>query len=308
MNFLRQLFLNNLGLKVISLVLAFLMWSQIPKPETVTTTCSVGVELINQPVELQITNNYAQKVDVEIRSEGGAIEEQTLTALVDLTKASPGSHVFHLTAQNIKNIPRRARILSIQPSTIRLELERIAAKIVRIEAETTGEPKDNYEVTNKKVSPPGVMVTGPESRLQDLSMARTEPIDIEGRSESLSQSVSVYLEEPRLRIQNPTPVAVEIRIEEKRREIRLRRVWVQPLPKGVRARLTPSRVDVLGSVPISFKGELRPADFLATVNPKEIQANSAPQKITPSIMIPPEYANIFRTEKITPSQVTVRVK
>lgn len=308
MNFLRQLFLNNLGLKGISLSLAFLMWLQIPKPEIVTTTRSVRVELINQPVELQITNNYAQRVDVEIRSEGGAIEEQTLTALIDLTRASPGSHVFPLTARNIKNIPRRASILSIQPSTIRLELERIAGKIVRIEAETTGEPKENYEVTHKKVFPPGVMVRGPESRLQDLSMVQTEPIDIEGRSDSLSQSVSVYLEEPRLHIQNPTPVTVEITIEEKRREIRLRRVSVQALPSGARARLTPSRVDVLGSVPISFEGKLRPADFLALVSLKGIQANSGPQEIAPRIRIPPEYANIFRTDKITPSQITVRVK
>ena len=308
MNFLRQLFMNNMGLKGISLLLAFLTWVQIPKPEIVTTTRSAPVRLANQPSELQITNNYPRDVDVEIRSEGGPIEELSLTAVIDLAEASAGSHVFPLTEANIKNRPRRAKILSIRPSTIKLELEQIDAKIVRIEAVIAGKPAAGYEVTTKTVSPPEVMVEGPESRLKDLVIAPTEPVDIEGRSTSLSQSVSVYLDDTRLRIQSLKPVTINITIEEKRREIRLRRVSVQVLPKGTQVRLSPSRVDVLGSVPISFEGKLTSTDFLALVNLEQIQSNSGPQTIIPSIVIPPEYANIFRTESITPSEVTVRVK
>lgn len=308
MNLLRQLFLNNLGLKAISLILALLTWLAVPRRQTVQTTFPIPVELANLPEELEISNNYEKQVDVDIRSElGSAIEGGRLAAVIDLRQAAPGTTVIHLSEESIRNKPHQVEILSIRPSTIKLELERIEVKIAKIEAEIIGQVAEGYEITSTTAIPPGVTVTGPGSRLRNVAKALTEPVDVESRSTSLSQTVSVYVEDPRLRIQNPKSVTVHVTIEEKRQEVKLRKVRVQVVPKGARARLVTRRVDVLGTVPISFTGDLKSSDFLAVADVKELSGNPQIHEVTPQIVVPPEYVELFRTESVTPPQVRIRV-
>ena len=307
MNFFRQLLFNNLGLKAISLVLAFLTWAQIPSRQTVQTTFTIPVEFTNRPDELEISNNYQRQVDVDIRSKlGSALEGQGLTAVIDLRNVSPGTMVVHLNEENIRNRPHYVDILSIRPSSIKLQLERIEAKIAKIEAEIAGQPADGYEVTGQIVTPPGVMLTGPQSRLEKVSSVLTEPLDIEGRSTSLRRSVSAYVDDPLVRIQDPKPVTVNIIIEEKRQEVQLRKVLVRVVPDGARVQLLTRRVDVVGTVPISFKEELKASDFLAIADVNQLQFNGQADEITPTIVVPAQYSGLFRTTSVTPSQVKVR--
>lgn len=309
MNILRELLLNNIGLKAVSLLLAFLMWVQIAGRQTVQTTVSVPVEFINIPAELEISNSYQKQVDVVIRSElGRPPGQRSMVAVVDLRKATPGTMVVPLAEDSIRNKPQRVEIISITPPNIKLQLERTAVKIVKVQTETVGRPAQGFEVTAIQVVPSEVLVTGPESRLQKVSTAQTEPITIEGGTSEITQSVHVYLEDPRLRIQNPKPVTVTVSIEERRRKVQLRQVRVSLRPEGTAAQLLTRRVDVTGTMPASFHGELKASDFVALVDVQGLRPNPEPYEIIPRIVPPENYASAFRTESVIPWRVRVKVK
>ena len=124
MNFLRQLFLNNVTLKVISLVLAFLLWMQIAGQQTVQRTVAVPLEFINVPAELVITNDYPREVNVLISKPASVqMDERRLAAVVDLRGYAPGSEVVPLTETSIRNLPSGVKIESIEQRRIRLQLE-----------------------------------------------------------------------------------------------------------------------------------------------------------------------------------------
>ena len=141
MNFLRGLLLDNLGLKGISLLLAFLLWLQVGSQQNFQRTISVPVEFYNLPVDLEITGDYAKEVDVIIRAQRRVESVGRMSAVIDFKDARPGTAIVPLTAdRNITNGPSGVEVLGIIPARLRLELERIAEKTVRVEPEIQGKP------------------------------------------------------------------------------------------------------------------------------------------------------------------------
>ncbi len=93
MSVLREFFLNNLGLKAISLLLAFLLWVQVASQERVQRTVTLPVELVNMPPQLEVSNDYVKSVEADIRSERGssALDERALAVVIDLASSGPGT-------------------------------------------------------------------------------------------------------------------------------------------------------------------------------------------------------------------------
>lgn len=305
MSLLRDLFLNNLGLKLIALVLAFLLWVQTASRQTIQTTVSIPVEFVNMPAGLEISNNYEKVVDVVIRSGSGRGVDE-LTAVVDLRRAEPGMLVMPLTDKNIRNRPSTVEILSISPQSIRLQLERTASRIVPVEAEITGSPALGFEVSAVSLDPERVKVVGPESRLNDKVTAITAPIVLNGRTAGFTENVYMYLEDPLLRLENPLPVSVTLKIEEKRRRVHLRDVKVKVIPARAKFRLFTQRVEVSGSLPLSFKGEVRASDFQALVDLSDLQPVVEPYEVVPRIIPPTELEGIFQYRSVNPPRVRIR--
>ncbi|MFQ5928690.1 MAG: YbbR-like domain-containing protein, partial [Acidobacteriota bacterium] len=274
MNILRDFFLKNLGLKVISVLLAFLLWLTITVPEMVQRTLSLPVEFVNMPSQLEISDDYDKEVEVVIRSDRRTttLDERNLAVVIDLKRAVPGTELIRLTEGNIRNKPSGVEILFIDPARIRLHLESTLRKIVEVTPELVGNPANGFEVTNVRVIPSEVMISGPKPRVLRVSTAQTEPIAIEGHSRTLRLNAYLDLEDPRLRIENTPSVNMVVTIEEKRREVRIPGIPIQVLPDDTQARLITQRAEIIGTVPLSFAIELKPADFRATVNVQELEA------------------------------------
>ncbi len=310
MSVLREFFLNNIGLKAISLLLAFLLWVQVASQERVQRTVTLPVELVNMPPQLEISNDYVKTVEADIRSERGsaALDERELAVVIDLISSSPGTEVIPLTDQNVRNKPPGTEVLRITPARIRLQLERTLRKIVQVTPELLGEPAKGFEVSEVEVTPSEVMISGPESAVQTVSEAKTDPINVEGLASPLSLNLYVDLGDPRLRIENSSSVQVEVTIEEKRREVRIRGIAVVKVPKDSEASLMTRKVQVMGTVPISFKGRIGAGDLEVRVNVEALQPQTEPHEIVPEIELSEEYAGIFRVQSVDPERVQVRVR
>lgn len=308
MNILRDFFLKNLGLKVISVLLAFLLWLTITVPEMVQRTLSLPVEFVNMPSQLEISDDYDKEVEVVIRSDRrtSTLDERNLAVVIDLKRAVPGTELIRLTEGNIRNKPSGVEILFIDPARIRLHLESTLRKIVEVTPELVGNPANGFEVTNVRVIPSEVMISGPKSRVLSVSTAKTEPMAIEGHSRTLRLNAYLDLEDPRLRIENTPSVNMVVTIEEKRREVRIPGIPIQVLPDDTQARLITQRAEIIGTVPLSFAIELKPADFRATVNVQELEARREPYELVPQVTVSEEYAAVFQLESVIPERVKVR--
>lgn len=306
MNILREFIFNNIGLKAISLLLALLLWLQVAGQQTVQRTLSLPVEFVNMPAEMEISNDYERQVDVVLRSRRGTpnFENGNLTVKIDLRDATPGAEKsYPLSEDNIADRPPGLEVVSITPSRVRLFLENTIRKSIEVVPELVGEVAEGFQVT--KVQAPRVTIIGPQSRVQEVTQAQTEPIGIAGLSSTLVRNVSVDIDDLALRME-PASVDIVITIEEERREVQVRRVPIQLVPENAEATLMTRRVEIMGTVPVSFTGELTTEDFQASVNVEALEPRQESYDVVPQITIVDQYAGIFRIQSVIPERIKVR--
>jgi len=210
--------LDNLGLKLVSLALACVLWFVIAGEKSSEMGLEVPVELQNFPRELELTGDAVTQVEVRLRASPGIIqqvEKSDVAARIDLAGASEGERIIHLSADSIR-VPFGVTVVRINPSIITLNFERTLQKSVPVRPRLTGRPSADHEVAEVTADPAHVTVAGPKSRVQEIESAFTEPVSVEGASANASEAVGVGLEDPLLRLEGGSRVRVRVSIGEAR--------------------------------------------------------------------------------------------
>lgn len=309
MKFLRELILHNLPLKLFAFALAFLLWLQTSGQREVQTSIGIPIEFSNMPRDLEITNDYPRFVNVLItRQVSTRLEERNLSLVIDLRGAQPGLAVIPLSEDNIRNLPSGVSEVDFEQSRLRLQLERTSRKLVTVSPDIIGEPDEGYQVRDIKVYPGEVLISGPHSKIEPITSAGTEPIDITGKTETFSQQVHLDLDDNRIRIEETESVDVFITIEEEREELTFR-VPVRPAEDENRVALINYRtVAITISKPSSYQNGINQGLFRAYVSVPEDQPGGEIVNIVPEIAIPPQYQDIVRLEATDPETVRVTVR
>jgi YbbR domain-containing protein len=302
---IRRFFLRNLGLKAFSLLLAFLLWNQVTSQDTVQGTVSAPVVFRNMPEGLEISSDPPGQVDVNLRTRRGEATIENATVVIDLRGREAGPSVVNLTEDNVQRTSG-IDVLGISPALLKLELEATSSKRVKVAPQLSGEPAEGYRVVTLNSVPPDILVSGPSSAVQDVTMVATDLIDVAGRRESLTEEVFIELEDKRLRVGGEASVSVVVTIEEKRRAIAIAKVGVRVQPEGGSARLYTRTVRLSGTVPLSYTGNLQADLFEAVVNLTDYESQTDPYEIAPEIIVPEEYSGVFRLVRVTPETVRVR--
>lgn len=214
MSYLRSLVLRNSGLKVLSLLLAFLLWAQIAGREEVQRIVSAPIVFTNMPAGLEITGDFPTKVDIIIRSErpGSQVGENELAVIVDLHAAKPGVQTIPLSESNVANKPLGVDIVNLLTSRLRITLERVEQRVVSIEARLAGSPSPGFQIAGVTVQPATLTVMGPESRIRRINSIVTEPVNIDGASTTARRPVYLHLPDPPVRLLGSQDVVVTVTI------------------------------------------------------------------------------------------------
>lgn len=306
MNYLRELLLNNLGLKLTSVLLASLLWYNVAKEQIVFKTVSVPVEFVNVPSGLEISNDYTKRVDVHVSVDRGArnVSGESLTAQIDLQAEGEGEEIVQMTADNIQR-PYGVEVLSVTPSRIKITLEKKGEKLVPVSAQIIGTPAPGYQVRGVVIEPSNLLVAGPASSVGRVSRAVTESINIEGRRDSLVTSANVNVEDPKLRIEHTGLIQVTVQIEEEHREILVSRLPVRASSRNTDV-LDPY-VSVRISVPKSFHGTLANQNIAVAVATDSLPIQPEPHVLKPEVSIDPVYRSLARVVEVRPASIRVRV-
>jgi YbbR domain-containing protein len=236
---------ENLPLKVVSLVLAILLWFVIAGEKSSEMGLSVPLELQNFPKDLELTGDPVNAVEVRLRASPGIMQRLSpgdVSAQLDLRGAGEGERIVHLTADSIR-VPFGVKVVKMSPAIITLNLERTVQKVVPIRPRLLGKPARGYEVGRFESDPAQIGMAGPKSRVDEVESAFTEPVSVEGAESNVVATVNIGLEDPLLRIQGSPRVKVvaEVRALHERRIIEAVTIAV----RGGVASVSPSVVRVI---------------------------------------------------------------
>ena len=206
--------LRHIGLKVLSIALAALLWLAVAGEQIVERALRIPLEFTNLPAHLEVVGEPANVVDVRIRGSSGALSRigaGELVAVLDLTTARPGPRLFQLTGPDVR-APFGVEVVQVTPATISMTFEPSATKRVPVVPQWIGEPAPGYEVGTVTADPAEVEVVGPETAVKGLTEATTEPVSIMGASSPVTEAVTIGTADPSVRVQTSETAQVTVNI------------------------------------------------------------------------------------------------
>lgn len=203
---------NDLLLKIISLILAVVLWGMVGGEDVIEKTIQAPVEVINLPRDLVISNQYKKSIEVSLtgpRSVISALQLQSIVRQIDLAKASPGTMVFANDNDHIE-VPSSLKVQRVQPSSIILSLDKLVQKQVPIVGNTMGDVADGYELKSIRMSPDFVVITGPESLLKQVDELQSEYISLDSMDSEQQLQVPLNLRPELVSLIGETTVTADI--------------------------------------------------------------------------------------------------
>jgi YbbR domain-containing protein len=218
--FLKNLFIKNWGLKLFSFFVALIIWlALMPEGKTFSEkNLTIPLELYNTPPEMELVRKPPSTVDIKIRAPRSLIDQITpanVRAVLNLENARLDQREYPLNKSMI-SIPSGAEVKEIYPSQVNLALERTREIMLDVEPNITGKLKEGFKMEAVRVSPPQVLIRGPESKIKAGGKVRTSPIDISGLSQSAEFEAVLILPKPDVRLASSistVKVAILIRKE-----------------------------------------------------------------------------------------------
>ncbi|HXW07956.1 MAG TPA: CdaR family protein [Vicinamibacterales bacterium] len=297
---------RHLGLKVLAIALATLLWLTVAGEHEVERTLRVPLEFRNTPAALEIVGEPPSTVDVRLRGSSttlSRLEPGEVVTVLDLSGARPGSRLFHLRADEVR-APYGVRIAQVVPSTLSLVLEQSLTRAVPVVPATEGDPAPGYVTGSISAEPSTVEVVGPESSVRQLASATTEPVVIQGVRGRVRDVVTVGVEDAAVRLAQPqrATVVVEIIPAPVERDVAGVPVRWRNLGTGLRARVAPTLVHV------SVRGQ---QDVLAALMPDGVEAFVDLTGLGPgqyNLQVQTDPSERFGVGTITPPVVSVTIR
>jgi YbbR domain-containing protein len=297
---------RHLGLKVVAVALAALLWLIVAGDHLVERSMRVPLEFRNIPNELEIVGDPPTAVDVRLRGSSAQLarlEPREVVAVLNLAAARPGSRMFHLRNDEVRT-PYGVEVAQVVPSTLALDLEKSGRRTVPIVPALDGEPAPGFVIGRVTSDPPTVDVAGPESRLKQLTGATTEPVTVDGKREKFSDQVTVGISDSAVRLvqAQDARVTVEVLPAPVERDLAGVPVRMRNLAQGLRAQVHPTltRVTVRGRR--DALADLRAGSLEAFVE----LAGLGPGRYNLRVQVDP--SQTFGVSSIDPAVVDVTIK
>ena len=296
---------RHVGLKLMSVAIAVLLWMVIAGEETVERGLRVPLELQQFPPGLELLGDVPTTADVRVRGVSGTLSRISpgdIVAVLDLRGARAGERLFHLTPEQVR-APFGVEVVQVTPPTVAVVFEKAASRTIPIKPAIEGRPAAGYMVGKTTADPPTVEVEGPESAVRRVTDALTEPVSVAGAVRPVQETVTVGTLDPAVRVKTQRTVQVTVQIVPAPLEqtVRDRPVHVRNLGANLMAAVVPTEVDVTLRGSREALARIRPDDATAYVDLKDMVAGD--YTVTVYVDSSPD-AGVAR---IDPAAIAVRI-
>lgn len=300
---LREIFVEDLGLKLLALAITLVLWYAVTGQRTPTTIHLRGVHLnFHLPSDMEVSNDPRTEVEVTLTGNKNVLERidaRDLIAYVDISDFKPGERSVQLTPERVTlGLPDGVRVEGIEPNTMPLRLEQRVEREIEVETRYDGSLPEGFELREVKVVPARARVRGPASRVSALQKLSTENIPLgEHRESFTAQQIAIDTDVLDKKIDLiDTVVNVTFEIGERRIEKSFAGVAVRE-STGAQARPETASVTLYGAR--SALEQLRAADIQIAL---DVSPDGA---ITPRLVLPPGLENRVELRSITPTGFTI---
>jgi YbbR domain-containing protein len=220
MNALR-FFTKHPGLKIVSLILAIILWLFVKSETGGEVAMAVPLEFYDLSPELIVTRISEEAINVRVNGSYSQLERlasKDVRVRISLSDVKPGINSFDIQPRNIP-VAQGLAISQISPSSIKVELDQVMDKIVRIKAAVRGRPAEGYRMARTTVDPRYIKLRGARGQLRALNEISTEEIDISGLKETIRLEIPLKLAGLNLKRGVDRRVHVTVEIEEKAKSL-----------------------------------------------------------------------------------------
>lgn len=199
---MKKLLTRNLGLKLASLLLAFVLWflvAQIYDPKDTVTFNNIQVRLVNTElldeegkVYEVLDNSNLVRVTVTgpqsiVKSE---LRRSDIVAEADMSKLTDINTIA--ITYYCENISNDSVEIKGNHDSVRLNVEDKTSKWIKLESNTIGDVASGYMIGNVTLDQTNIEVTGPKSAISQVDHAGVD-INVTDSTTSLSANVDIKL-------------------------------------------------------------------------------------------------------------------
>lgn len=197
---MKNLFTNDLSLKILSLIISFILWIYLVvmlNPNIEVTISDVPVTYSGHQVltnnDFMITNQTQEVVTLRLkgpRNLMSSINKSSILAYIDLsgyTNAGTFSLPVHV------RLPyEEVSVVEKKPYNLNVIIDKVQTHQFTVENSYIGTPKEGYAVYNPAGTQPTVEVKGPEDLVKTIDKAVVD-IDVQNASADIKTNAAVEL-------------------------------------------------------------------------------------------------------------------
>jgi len=303
---LKRAVLDNLGLKLFSLMVSIALF-------TVVHGSEAGQRSLYVPVVAMLPPDAAGKIlvgelpdKVKITLSGSRSVINSINAVdavqINLTDA-PRYYAFE---PSLFGLPAGIEVQAT-PAALSLDWEPRMERKLPVRVQLSGVPEASLEIIGKPVATPSrVLVKGPRSSVEAMSELPTDLLSVSNLSAGTHRIRIPLLSLPAQVLAVGAPeVTVELTLEAKREQRRLKRLTVAALNISGPAPIRPSHVDVIVTAPERTLEELDPEHVVPVID----FPVGTPDGV--ALSLPVQLRGIdenVRVVRIEPSEVLIKVR
>lgn len=199
---MKKLLTRNLGLKLASLLLAFVLWflvAQIYDPKDTVTFNNIQVRLINTELLdeegkvyevldnsnlVRVTVTGAQSIVKSELRRSDIVAEADMSKLTDINTIAITYYCENISNDSVE--------IKGNHDSVRLNVEDKTSKWIKLESNTIGDVASGYMIGNVTLDQTNIEVTGPKSAISQVDHAGVD-INVTDSTTSLSANVDIKL-------------------------------------------------------------------------------------------------------------------
>jgi YbbR domain-containing protein len=136
-----------------------------------------------------------------------------MAVLLDLSDVKgPGERTFTLSDADF-HLPQGVTFLRSVPSQLRVRFARLVSRDVPVNVRVSAPLPLGYRMARQEADPQVLRIAGPEGRVNSVTSADTDAIDLSGITASRDIKVTAFISDPQIRFEVSPIVTVKLTIE-----------------------------------------------------------------------------------------------
>ena len=237
---------GNLGLKLLSVVLAVGLWVYVLDHEnpTVTRRVTVPVIVVAPEDRVQVMETTPDKIEVVLKGRQSVLDESALEKIRAVANATGRDFGDFELPLEIMGAAPGVTVERMSAETAGVKLDTVVAKTRPVMADARGVPADGFGALDPSVKPNEVEVRGPAAWMQRVARV-VAPIDISGQSATMRLSVPLEArDQGNVRITGLRFVPERVEVTVEIRQVETHTVPVKPILSSPGGGYVVSKVEV----------------------------------------------------------------